>query len=66
MPADRFTAVDFPDTYPQESVADHEVLMAFDGDSDAEAFRAWWLEQGSEVFAVWLKASGKWNPKKGA
>lgn len=55
MATERFTAVDFPRTYPQESVADHEVLMAFNGDPDAIAFRDWWEEQGAEVFAKWLK-----------
>lgn len=55
MPRERFTAVTFRDTYPQESVADHEVLMAFNGDPDAAAFREWWDEQGNEMFALWLK-----------
>lgn len=55
MSAERFTDVTFPRTYPQESVADHEVLMSFNGDSEAIAFRGWWDEQGAEVFAVWLK-----------
>jgi hypothetical protein len=41
MPAEPFDKVSFPTEYPLTSVADHEVLMAFNGDSDAVAFRDW-------------------------
>ena len=54
-PVERFTDVDFPRQHPVTDVADHEVLMSFDGDSEAIAFRQWWGEQGAEVFAVWLR-----------
>ena len=50
----RFDKVDFPKEYPQTEVAEHEVLMAFNGDADALAFRDWWHEQGATIFGEWL------------
>lgn len=50
----RFTAVDFPEQHPQQDVADHEVLMAFDGDDDAILFREWWHARGAAAFGKWL------------
>jgi hypothetical protein len=40
-------------------VAEHEVLMAFNGDSDALAFRDWWQEEGAVLFAEYLIREGK-------
>lgn len=50
----KFTAVTFRDQYPQEDVADHEVLMAFHGDDDAIFFREWWHARGAAAFGKWL------------
>lgn len=36
--------------YPQQEVAEHEVLMVFDGDADALKFREWWGGIGLEKF----------------
>jgi hypothetical protein len=52
----RFTAVDFPTQFPAKSVADHQVYMSFNGDSDAAAFHDWWAERGAEQFQAWLNA----------
>lgn len=49
-----FRDVSFPDLHPQQSVADHEVLMSFLGDAEAIAFREWWFERGSVLFHRWL------------
>lgn len=52
---ERFTAVDFPDEYPRDDVADHEVLMSFNNDEDAIKFREWWHAEASVAFMAWLK-----------
>jgi hypothetical protein len=49
-----FTDVTFPREYPRDEVADHEVLMSFNGDDDAFRFREWWDEAGAVAFAAWL------------
>lgn len=49
-----FTKVEFPRYYPQADVADHEVLMAFNGDSDAIKFREWWAKDGAFLFNEYL------------
>jgi hypothetical protein len=56
VPAEKFTAVSFRESYPPRRVAPHEMLLAFDRSNDAMDFRTWWEVQGAEVFAVWLKA----------
>ena len=48
-----FEAVTFPDQYPPADVAEHEVLMAFNGDSDAVLFREWWHAEGAMRFGKW-------------
>lgn len=53
--SDRFTDVSLPRQYPRQSVAEHEVLMAFNGDSDALAFHEWWEDKGAVAFGKWLK-----------
>ena len=50
-----FQGVDFPTEYPTNRVAEHEVLMAFNGDSDAIAFREWWGSVGEVAFGNWFK-----------
>lgn len=46
----KFTGVEFRSEYPGASVADHEIFMSFDNDSDAEFFRKWWEDKGAELF----------------
>jgi hypothetical protein len=41
--------VDLPDTITRE-IHDHEVLLAFNGDTQAEAFLDWWGEEGLQAF----------------
>lgn len=59
MPDEPFTDLTFPREYPRQSVADHEILMAFNGDEDAARFYEWWQEAGAAAFAAWLKEQ-KW------
>jgi hypothetical protein len=35
-------------------VHDHEVLISFNGDDQALAFREWWQEIGATYFQEWL------------
>lgn len=49
-----FTGMTFPRFYPQHEVAEHEVLMAFNGDSDALAFYDWWDREGAVAFNQYL------------
>lgn len=48
-----FIDVDFPRERAYR-LADHEVLMAFNGDSYAAAFHDWWDEEGAVLFQDWL------------
>ncbi len=48
--------VSFPRQHPVKDVADHEVLMAFNGDAEAIAFREWWTDGGAAAFKAWLDA----------
>jgi hypothetical protein len=41
---------DLPKEYPQNEVAPHEVLITFNGDEQALAFREWWNSVGYKVF----------------
>lgn len=50
-----YDGVDFPDEYPQQHVAEHEVFMSFNDDDDAIGFREWWHAEGSEHFNKWLE-----------
>lgn len=49
-----FKDVDFRTEYPTGHVAEHEVFMSFNGDSQAEAFREWWDESGASAFQEYL------------
>lgn len=53
-----FSDVDFPRerTY---HLAEHEVFLSFNGDSDAAAFTEWWDEEGAVVFQDWLNRQEK-------
>jgi hypothetical protein len=53
--AKQFVDVSFPEQYPQQEVAEHEVLLSFFNDDDATNFRIWWELQGSYKFAQWLE-----------
>ena len=35
-------------------VAEHERLLSFNGDDDAEWFDDWWYERGSKLFAAYV------------
>lgn len=50
-----FKGVDLPRMHSPRSVAEHEVLMAFNGDDDAVAFHEWWDEVGTYLFNEWMK-----------
>lgn len=52
---ERFEGVVFAEEHPLQPVAEHEVLMAFHGDADAELFREWWRQCGSVEFQSWIK-----------
>jgi len=56
--AKQFTDVTFPRQYPRHDVADHEVIMAFRNDDDAEKFRQWWDEVAATEFYRWLQKQG--------
>lgn len=49
-----FTDVTFRGDFPRQSVADHEVFLSFNGDSQAEAFHDWWDDEGAVQFQDWL------------
>ena len=46
---------EFRETYPQETVAEHEVFMSFVNDDDALLFREWFDEIGEDLFNEWVK-----------
>ncbi len=50
-----FADVTFASEYPQHNVADHDVLLSFDGDSQAVAFHEWWGVEGAVAFGDWLR-----------
>lgn len=45
--------VQFRDEYPTGRVAEHEVFMSFNGDSEALDFQEWWDDEGKAVFETW-------------
>lgn len=49
-----YDRVQFRRELPPQTVADHEVFLSFEGDSDAIAFHDWWYAVGSAAFANWL------------
>lgn len=51
----KFENVEFRREYPGASVADHEMFMSFNSDSEALAFFDWWHDKGSSAFAKWLE-----------
>ena len=55
---DRFTDVTFPDMFPSEEVAEHQVYMLFRNDDDAVSFREWWDSEGSVAFLEYLDGGG--------
>lgn len=46
---------DLPSFFPESPVADHEVYIAFDRDSEAIAFREWLSLEGFDAFKHWLE-----------
>lgn len=36
-------------------VAEHEILLSFNGDSDAVFFYEWWNAKGWELFRKWVE-----------
>ncbi len=50
-----FEDCEFPSQFPQQDVAEHEVLMSFTDDDDAISFREWWNSEGSVYFNEWLE-----------
>ena len=54
-----FNDVEFRTEYPGANVADHEVLLSFNGDSQAEAFNEWWHSEGSFAFNKFLQKQEK-------
>jgi hypothetical protein len=46
-----------PDTPRQRttSVAEHEVLLSFNDDSDAERFENWWRGHGKHYWLEWIR-----------
>ncbi len=51
----RFLDADFLEEYPLQTVAEHEVLIAFSKDADAASLREWWEDAGALAFGEWLK-----------
>jgi hypothetical protein len=49
-----FTKVEILKMYPPQEVAEHEVFLAFHGDSDAVAFVEWWHAEGAGLFGEWI------------
>jgi len=41
--------VSLPNTITRD-IHDHEVLLTFNGDSQAEAFLDWWRDEGLQLF----------------
>lgn len=39
----------------QNSLGDHEVLLSFNLDSDAEWFEGWWKDEGEQKYAEYLQ-----------
>lgn len=39
----------------QHSIPEHEVVLAFEGDSDAVLFSDWWQDHGFSLFAEWAR-----------
>lgn len=37
----------------RHSLGDHQHLISFDDDEDAEEFEAWWVLKGETAFAEW-------------
>lgn len=56
-----FTDLDFLNEYPAGRVAENEVFMSFNEDSEAIAFREWWNEEGAVGFFAWLREREKEN-----
>ena len=56
-----FTKVELLKMHPPQSVAEHEVFLAFHGDSDAVAWEEWWHSEGSLAFAKWLETREEVN-----
>ena len=46
---DKDNNVDFPKTITRD-IHDHEVLLSFNDDSQAECFLDWWRDEGLDMF----------------
>lgn len=40
----------------RHNIPDHQVLLAFNSDIDAEGFRYWWSVEGFDAFKKWVEA----------
>lgn len=60
--ANKFQPPELPKQYPATDVANHEVLLSFNGDRDALSFRDWWAEQGEAIFEGWCKDQPEDDP----
>lgn len=49
-------APELPSHYPDQAVAEHEVLLSFNGDHHALFFRLWWDKYGEKAFLKWANA----------
>jgi hypothetical protein len=49
-----FPDVDLPRTQTV-GVAEHEILLSFNGDDQAVAFAEWWYEKGTFAFNKWMQ-----------
>lgn len=44
------------------SIAEHEIMLAFNGDADAELFDEWWNVKGEQAFLAWRDKHMKMKP----
>lgn len=49
---------DMPESI-RHDIPDHQVLLAFNSDDDADKFRDWWREAGWEMFKAWASSGGE-------
>ena len=54
MACKAFTDVEFRSEHTPASVAEHEIFMSFNNDSDALAFEHWWHARGAIEFQKYL------------
>jgi len=46
----------FEKEHPRQSVSDHQILLAFLSDEEAELFYEWLQGEGTTAFQTWLTA----------